>query len=129
VSKFAELGSLDKVLTNLREQREKARVEVLLRAALQVWEGMVWLEKKKILHLALRNLLVFSFHAQDPDNTEIVRKETKKFGSQRNSNVNCQSVKMNKRIEDDEIKSGPESEDEVVSTQSTRNKKNTANKT
>jgi serine/threonine protein kinase len=69
VTEFAELGSLDKVLTNLSENREKARVEVLLRAALQVLEGMVWLEKKKILHrdLALRNLLVFSFDAQDPD--------------------------------------------------------------
>jgi serine/threonine protein kinase len=69
VTEFAELGSLDKVLTNLSEKREKARVEVLLRAALQVLEGMVWLEKKKILHrdLALRNLLVFSFDAQDPD--------------------------------------------------------------
>jgi hypothetical protein len=33
------------------------------------------------------------------------------------------------RIEDDEIESGPEGEDEVVSTQSTRNKKNTANNT
>jgi serine/threonine protein kinase len=69
VTEFAELGSLDKVLTNLSEKREKASTEVLLRAALQVLEGMVWLQKKKILHrdLALRNLLVFSFDAQDPD--------------------------------------------------------------
>jgi serine/threonine protein kinase len=69
VTEFAELGSLDKVLTNLSEKREKASTEVLLRAALQVLEGMVWLRKEKILHrdLALRNLLVFSFDAQDPD--------------------------------------------------------------
>jgi serine/threonine protein kinase len=69
VTEFAELGSLDKVLTNLSEKRENARTEVLLRAALQVLEGMVWLQKKKILHrdLALRNLLVFSFDTQNAD--------------------------------------------------------------
>jgi serine/threonine protein kinase len=69
VTEFAELGSLDKVLTNLTEKREKASTEVLLRAALQVLEGMVWLQKKKILHrdLALRNLLVFSFDTQNAD--------------------------------------------------------------
>ena len=69
VTEFAELGSLDKVLTNLSEKREKASTEVLLKAALQVLEGMVWLQKKKILHrdLALRSLMVFSFDAQDPD--------------------------------------------------------------
>ncbi len=43
VTEFAELGSLDHVLTNLNQSRESATADVLLTAAMQVLDGMLQL--------------------------------------------------------------------------------------
>jgi hypothetical protein len=69
VTEYAELGSLDHVLTNLSERHDGATSDVLLTAAMQVLDGMLQLQEHKIVHcdLALRNILVFRFDASDCD--------------------------------------------------------------
>jgi serine/threonine protein kinase len=73
VTEFAELGSLDHVLTNLNQSRESATADVLLTAAMQVLDGMLQLQEHKIVHcdLALRNILVFRFDASDCDHVHV----------------------------------------------------------
>jgi hypothetical protein len=69
LTEFAELGSLDHVLTNLSDRHESATADVLLTAAMQVLDGMLQLQEHNIVHcyLALRNILVFRFDASDCD--------------------------------------------------------------
>jgi serine/threonine protein kinase len=73
VLEFADLGSFDHVLTNLSESHESATADVLLTAAMQVLDGMLQLQEHKIVHcdLALRNILVFRFHASDCDQVHV----------------------------------------------------------
>ena len=73
VTEFAELGSLDHVLTKLNKSRESATTDVLLTAAMQVLDGMLQLQEHKIVHcdLALRNILVFRFHSSDYDQVHV----------------------------------------------------------
>ncbi len=73
VAEFAELGSLDHVLTNLSQSHESATVDVLLTAVMQVLDGMLQLQEHKIVHcdLALRNILAFQFDASDCDQVHV----------------------------------------------------------
>jgi secreted trypsin-like serine protease len=67
VTEFAELGSLDHVLSDLSERDQSATADVLLTAAMQVLDGMLQLQEHKIVHcdLALRNILVFRLDASE----------------------------------------------------------------
>ena len=73
VTEFAELGSLDHVLSNLSDRHESARAHVLLTAAMQVLDEMLQLQEHKREHrgLALRNLLVFRFHVSDCEQVHV----------------------------------------------------------
>ena len=68
VTEFAALGSLDRVLESLDEEGIEPSNTVLLQCALQVCEGMEQVIESELIHrdLALRNILVFEFDAQNP---------------------------------------------------------------
>ena len=68
VTEFAPLGSLDRVLASLDEEGIEPSNAVLLHCALQVCEGMEQVIESELIHrdLALRNILVFEFDAQNP---------------------------------------------------------------
>ena len=68
VTEFAALGSLHGVLESLEEQGSEPSDAVLLQCALQVCEGMEQVVESELIHrdLALRNVLVFEFDAENP---------------------------------------------------------------
>uniref|UniRef100_A0A061RC01 Proto-oncogene tyrosine-protein kinase ROS n=1 Tax=Tetraselmis sp. GSL018 TaxID=582737 RepID=A0A061RC01_9CHLO len=74
VTEFAPMGSLDKVLRDLRG--EKGRTisnQTLVQCAIQVCAGMERLVEECLLHknLSLHNVLVFDFHPDDPQRVRV----------------------------------------------------------
>lgn len=71
---YASRGSLSSLLGGVTEQGGVAISDaVLLRAAMQVCEGMEFLAAEKLIHrdLAARNVLVFAFDAVNPNRVRV----------------------------------------------------------